>query len=157
MPNTPMSIDQLVDWLAEEDKYWERTIADPKLWEDRKLETAKRQEWYQKKRYTLKHMNSRDNPASESLSFSSEDMFLEDDYEDDAGEYGRHKEDDIIDMRTSDGRAPAIAASSNSNAASKRASTVAPKDRCPTPLGHRAMLLLIARNLRAKFPTIYQV
>lgn len=82
MPTVPLSIDKMVDWLAEEDKYWERTVSDPKLWATRKADTKKRQQRYLKKRLTLKGMVPREtNNATSSQPISISDMYDEDDLE----------------------------------------------------------------------------
>lgn len=139
MPKTPMAIDQLVDWLAEEDKYWERTVNDPQLWEKRKATTLKRQERYQKKRTTLKNMTTRDNPASEYISFNSDDMLLDDD--NDADDYYGNEinSEDVVhrmyedteDEDATDRHTP-VTASSNLNAFRRNSaiSTINLADRC---------------------------
>jgi hypothetical protein len=59
MPRKPLALDQMVDFLAQEDQYWCRVIDDPKSWSDKKQQTANAKERHLQKRRRLSHYRDR--------------------------------------------------------------------------------------------------
>ncbi len=55
MPSRVLALDHMVDFLAEEDEYWRRTVNDPRLWNEKKSEHDASQERHKRKRMMLKH------------------------------------------------------------------------------------------------------
>jgi hypothetical protein len=101
LPKKPLVLDKMVDFLAEEDKYWNRTCDTNHLWEARKKETARAQARHVNKRRTLKHYRERSASSEPTVDF---DFTMEDDVQDymtgDSNSVaGTSKEDsDIIDL-----------------------------------------------------------
>jgi hypothetical protein len=66
-----MALDKLVDFLAEEDKYWQRAVASAQLWKAKKKQVLAAKERYAKKRRHLAHYLERDSDPNR---MSTEDI-----------------------------------------------------------------------------------
>lgn len=59
MPKIPLPLDNMVDFLAEEDKYWQRLVADPRLWGEKKTQHDSAQRRHNEKRQWLSYYYDR--------------------------------------------------------------------------------------------------
>lgn len=66
MPRKILALDHMVDFLANEDKYWQRTLNDPRLWNEKKSDRDSAQEQHKRKRTTLKNYVDRSTKSDSS-------------------------------------------------------------------------------------------
>lgn len=79
MPDKPLALDKMVDFLAEEDKYWCRTMDDSRLKQARKDQKAKSQAAHTAKRRRLSYYRDRSEDVNQcSESISMQDFYRED-------------------------------------------------------------------------------
>jgi hypothetical protein len=64
MPHRTLAIDQMVDFLVSENKYWEHVVSDPRLWGEKKAMHASVQENHKRKCATLAHYVDRTTSSS---------------------------------------------------------------------------------------------
>jgi hypothetical protein len=76
MPKTLLAIDQMVDFLTNEDKYWRQMVINPMLWSQKKVQHAKVQQKQLHKRQTLDHYILQGNPDLTSRSILVTDNLL---------------------------------------------------------------------------------
>jgi hypothetical protein len=111
IPRTTMTLDQLVDFLAGEDKYWKRVVATTRLWDAKQKQVKNAKECYAKKQCDFACYMERDNNPDRA---STEDIdvmaLLEAEFEKEEEEYNKDEknntasnkkedvDDDIIDF-----------------------------------------------------------
>jgi hypothetical protein len=129
----------MVDFLANEDEYWRRTVTDPTLWSQKKAQHAKAQQKQLCKRQTLKHYVPRGNPnlASQSIPVTNDLL-----YEEEGITTTNDDDDDVVDLTGITDSTPLtpsthISPPSSTTKPAKRASSVAPEDLCPKCKNHK--------------------
>jgi hypothetical protein len=103
IPRTIMALDQLVDFLAGEDKYWERIVATTQLWDAKQKQVKDAKKHYAKKRHGLACYMEKDNNLDRA---STEDIdvmaLLEAEFEEKEKEYNKDEKNNTAGNKKED-------------------------------------------------------